>query len=578
MTVELLRKFTTLCSDIASGKIKNLAPFLPLFFSLRNKPYTLKDHFVFEELYNVKQPTRTVVMSGRQVGKSTNVAVHNILIAATTPHIVILVVTPLFEQAARLSTMFFNPLLSQSPIKSLFLQPGHVNRVLQKQFANGSSILFSFAFLDATRVRGIPASRLVIDEVQSFQLDLLPIVRESISHSEFGQQEFFSGTPLTLDNTLTVLWEESSQAEWFIPCTHCTTNGQTTWNIPSPEFHLEKMIGPVHDQISEEIPGTICYNCRKPISPRMGRWVHAYPDRRWEAAGYHIPQIIIPYHCMHPKHWARLVAKQHGSSAMSINKFYNEVLGWPYDLSESLLSESDLKRVAILHENTLEEAKKVRTNYELVSLGIDWGGGGEEEISFTCLALCGLRSDGIIDVIWGKKLLTPFDHLREAAEIAYYIDQFKPNIVAHDYNVSGVIRETLLTQAGIDQARIMPMVYSSPSKGGICIHRPATAQQPRDYYRVDKARSLQFLCNLIRLGQIRFFKYDYVSTDSPGLIKEFLALREEKIETASGQILRVSRRPGKTCDFADATNYGCLAIWVATDRWPNLIAAFEAAY
>lgn len=555
---------------ISSGKINNVSQLLPFLFSLRHKPFTLYDHFVFEEIFSIKQPTRTVVMAGRQVGKSTTLAVHNILIAATTPHIVIVVVTPLFEQASRLSTMFFNPLIVHSPIKELLITSKGTNRVLQKQFSNGSSIIFTFAFLDTTRVRGIPGSRLLVDEAQSMCIDFLPILREIIAHSEFGQQEFYSGTPLTLDNTLSVLWEDSSQAEWFIPCTHCTTNGLTTWNIPSPDYHLDKMIGPAHENISEKIPGTICHKCRKPISPRQGRWVHRFPEKRWTSAGYHIPQIIIPHHYAHSGRWSRLVAKQKGLGPTPINKFYNEVLGWPYDLSESLVNESELKSVSILNENKLEEAIKERNKYDYAVLGIDWGGGGEEEISFTCLSLCGLNPDGKIDVFWGKKLLTPFDHIKEAMEIVYYVNKLNPNVIAHDYNVSGSVRETILVQSGIDISRIMPMVYSGPAKGGICVHKPATINHPRDYYRVDKARSLQLLCNLIRLKHIRFFKYDYISPDEPGLIREFMSLREEKIETVSGQVYRITRRPGKSCDFVDATNYGCLALWHITSRWPNL--------
>ena len=117
------------------------------------------------------------------------------------------------------------------------------------------------------------------------------------------------------------------------------------------------------------------------------------------------------------------------------------------------------------------------------------------------------------------------------------------------------------------------MVYGISAKGDICIHKPASENHPRGFYYVDKARSLQLLCSLIRLGAIRFFKYDYKSSEEPGLIREFMAIREEKIETVSGQVYRISRRPGKSCDFVDATNYASLGIWHTNNRWPNLITA-----
>lgn len=554
-------KLEQLIDSYKKGEIPTAAPILPFLFFLRNKPYTLHNHFVFEELYSLRQPTRTVLMTGRQIGKTTNIAVHSLLLAATNPYMTIVAAAPLGEQIGRFSTMYINPLLLESPIRSILVGRNTINRVLQKEFKNGSRIVCTFAFLDPTRTRGIPGSRLVVDEAQSMDISFLPILREIISQSEFGQQEMYSGTPLTEDNTLAYLWSESSQAEWFIPCSHCTTNGFPTWNIPSPDYHLDKIIGPVHESISERIPATICYKCRKPISPRMGRWVHRYPERRWSAAGYHIPQIIIPYHYANPKHWSLLYGKYKGLGPTPINKFYNEVLGWPYELSDALLGLSDLKKVCCLPKNTEENAISQLSKYELVSLGVDWGGGGADGVSLTTLALCGLTHTKKVEVIWGTKLLNPLDPIKEAEIILYYLSKFQPHFIAHDYNGAGSIRETLLLQAGVEPSKIKGMVYSGARRTSIITYHAATPTHPREYYLIDKTKSLQMLCNLIRLGGIRFFEYDFVSNEEPGLVHEFLGLREEKYETANREIYRITHRANQSCDFVDAVNYGWLALW-----------------
>ena len=561
-----------------SGQLSSAAPVLPLLFSLYGKPYTLAEHFVFEEMYTFVQPPQMVFMTGRQVGKSTNLAVQSILLCSSAPFMTVVFVTPLAEQARRLSTMYIATLLDDSPIGKVLVTPGMIRRVLHRDFSNRSRMLFTYAFRDATRVRGLPGSRLVIDEAQDILIDLLPVIREVISHSQFGQLELCSGTPKTWDNTLAAMWQDSSQAEWFIPCSHCTTGGFPTWNIPSPDFHLERMLGPQVDDISERYPGTICHKCGQPISPRQGRWVHRYPERRWRYPGYHVSQPIMPYYYANPENWGRILAKQRGVGPTPINMFYNEVLGWPYDLAANLLTEKELREAAILGPNTVEHAMSVRDSYATTVLGIDWGGGGERGISLTTLSLAGMRYDGKIDVIWGIKLLTPHDHIREAINIFDYYRKLRPNFIAHDYAGGGAIRETLLVQAGISTDNILPMVYTMAPARFLCVKQLAHGGYARDYFMLDKTRAIQLVCNAIRVGIIHFFDYDYISPDAPGLLRDFLALSEEKISTKVGEVYRVTRHPSNSDDFAQATTYACCGLWQVTQKWPDLVRAIDEKY
>jgi hypothetical protein len=398
----------------------------------------------------------------------------------------------------------------------------------------------------------------------------LPIIRETMSASKWALKQY-TGTPKTLDNTLEGLWQESSQAEWFVPCLHCTTNGHPTWNIPSLEFHMEKMIGPYRADITEKAPATICHKCGGVISPRMGRWVHRYPERFWHQAGYHVPQIIMPLHYAKPDKWAELLAKQAGRGNTPINVFYNEILGESYDTAAKLITLTELNAVSNLGPNTEQSALSKLNNYKLRVIGVDWGGGGEKQVSFTTIALLGVRFDGKIDVLWGKRLLTPHDHIREAKDVLRYVHMFKPEIIAHDYTGAGSLRETFLIQAGVPARMVMPCMYVRSASQKPCYHVPPTQQHPRSHYRIDKSRTLLLTCALIKCGQLHFFNKDYTSDEDPGLIRDFLALTEEKITTMSaGEVYRIGRQEGFSDDFAQAVNLGATAIWHRTGEWPQV--------
>ena len=100
------------------------------------------------------------------------------------------------------------------------------NNVLYKKFVTGSDITLRYAFLHADRVRGISADMLLLDEIQDILTDIIPIIEEALSHSPFKILRY-SGTPKSLDNTISYYWNQfSTQNEWVVPCEGCNT-----WNI-----------------------------------------------------------------------------------------------------------------------------------------------------------------------------------------------------------------------------------------------------------------------------------------------------------------------------------------------------------
>jgi hypothetical protein len=581
--LSLLDRMAAVRRLVEEGRMLTYELLLPVLFTLKGKPYTLQDHFPFSPQFNCHLPAMSVWKAARQVSKSTSVSASGIALANAVPFRTLLYVCPLYEQIRRLSGNYVRAFIDQSPVRELWTGTTTENSVLQRSFRNNSKMIFSFALLDADRIRGIAADMVTIDEVQDMDSDHLPIIRETMAVSDWKLQRFM-GTPKTLDNTIEGLWRDSSMAEWFVPCWACGK-----MNIPSLEFDLERMLGPLRDDITPDNPATICANprCGLPINPRYGRWVHRYENRRWEFSGYHVPQVLLPMHYGNRRAWGELLGKQRGAANTAPHVFINEVLGESSAMGNQLLTLDDVLRTATLpwsnHPNDPDATMwDWLVDYPHKVLSIDWGGGGArkktgmatsgakiELNSYTTLALLGRRVDGQIHVLWGKRLLTPHEHVREAEECWYWGRRFRPNAVPHDYTGAGTVRETILVQAGVPISLIMPIAYVRSASASLMLYVPPTPGHQRDHYNLDKTRSLLYMCTAFKLGLIKTFRDDYVDKDNPGLLRDLIALVDEKIESPHARDIYIIRKmEGFTDDFAQAINLGCAALWHMTE-WPD---------
>lgn len=447
-------------------------------------------------------------------------------------------------------------------------------------------MIFSFAYLDAERTRGIAADCNTIDEIQDMDISLLSIIHETLSASVDWGLVKYAGTPKTLDNTIERVWQDSSMAEWMIKCPH---GGCGHWNIPSLDADLLEMIGPAHQDISEKRPGVICAKCTKPINPRpaaqggTGRWVHRIKERRWEFAGYHVPQMIMPMHYAKPEQWQKLVNKRHGRGNVPFNVFCNEVCGESYDSGSKLITVTDLKKAAVLPwPCKVEEAKKHIDHYTRRVVAVDWGGGGVSKgksdwalQSYTSIAVLGLLPNGQIDVIYGYRSQHPHAHVREAQIIIGVMHHFKCSHIVHDYTGAGTVRETILAQAGVPLNNILPVAYVGPAKGNLIHFKPATNMHPRNHHQMDRNRALNYTCQFIKSGIIRFFQYDYAGSTDVGLLHDFINLIEDKTASGNGKDkYKILRDPAGPDDFAQAVTMGTMMLFQMANHWPDM-ASYE---
>jgi hypothetical protein len=186
------------------------------------------------------------------------------------------------------------------------------------------------------------------------------------------------------------------------------------------------------------------------------------------------------------------------------------------------------------------------------------------------MAVLGYTPTGKIECIYGKMSLNPHNHVEEALLCKEVFQKFHCHMLAHDYTGAGNLRETVLVQSGMATSRLMPIELVRTAAHALFQYVPASDQHPRARWRLDKARSLQLTCYSIKFGLLKFFKYDYVSPENPGLLHDFLALNENKVSTAhGGDIYTIFRNPLLSDDFAQAVNLGCSVLWHMYQSWPN---------
>jgi hypothetical protein len=542
--------------------LESFLPVLPIL-NLKGKPYTLDNHAPFEPLFKLRLPRRMYYKCGRQVAKTTSMTAQAVLQTGTQPHFAMLFVSPRYEQIRRVSSLNVKPFIEDSVIRAMMQDQTVENSVLQKTFLNGSRMYFSFAFLDADRIRGLSVDAINYDEIQDIDITHIPVIREAMSASPMMMERFF-GTPKTLDNTLQALWEESSQAEWMVkcPCGHD--------NIPALDYDLLKMIGPF---------GPICSRCGSALNCRKGQWIHAVSELRQEDAGYHVPQIVLPMHYEDPGRphrapegpsdkWMQLLQKRDGRGGYSTARFLNEVLGESCDLGQKLITLADIKQASVLNKNEWRDALDRVGDYAFRAVGVDWGGGGEDGISTTTIAVVGLSlKSGKTECFYTERLNMGFDTIQEARRCLEIFKAFQGHIFCHDYCGAGSIREAMLLQAGLPLHMVVPLMYvRAANKKMVEVKKPSGFRQ-RVYHTLDKARSLVLLAQCIRSRQVLLPEF----TSSERITKDLLALIEERMEArGKADVFLVSRSATKTDDFAHALNYACIGIWHSQNRYPDL--------
>lgn len=492
------------------------------------------------------------VVEGIITHNSTCLAYQGLGLSIIQPYFNTLYVTPLYEQIRRFSHNYMKQAVETCRVRDTIRERGSSENILQRTLSNQSTMFFSFAFTDYERTRGINADAVKFDEVQGIDHTFIPVIQQSTKASDFRLFQY-SGTPLTKDNTIEKLWQDSSMAEWCIPCHNCKK-----LNVCSYDGGIVQMLGK---------HGLICAKCGKPINTEEGWWEHQEPDKTNLFAGYHAPQPIFPMHCRDHERWAELLREMRNETV-----FMNEVLGESWDVGSRLVTQTELKAACVLpHKNTMEDALRgyEPNQYVVRMLAIDWSGGGAKEESLTAYVVLGLLPSGKIDVIYATTRPHRIDHAADAMEVIGLYNTFHCHLLAHDYTGAGANRESMMVTMGFDLNKIFPITLaSSHGKKHFMTFTPAKQSNVRSSYVLDKARSLVFTCELIKNQYIRWPKYETCKPE----ISHFLGLVEETRPTPRGpDLYLIGKAQGVPDDVAQATNIGVCAMYESQGKWPDIL-------
>jgi hypothetical protein len=528
-------------------------PFLSLF-TAEGEPMSVVDHFHLCPMFTFSIPSTLTFQCGRQVGKTYGLSTQTIMRSGMRPNFNTLTIQPRMDQLQRYNNTIYVPILKSCIIADSLIERVEMTKLMSKRFRNGSISHMEYAFTSPDRVRGISGiAQLNVDEAQDIEDDFIPVLKETMSASKLFGFTQFTGTPKTQSTALTMSFEDSSKAEWTVPCSGCSKS-----NVAAVRQDLMKMIGS---------KGLVCARCGKALNTREGFYEHEIPARRRNHPGYHISQVTHPRHCEIPHKWDQLLEKLQNYSA---TKFHNEVLGEPYDDNIRLLAVEDLIHASNGLDGTIETALRKRRLYPTVALGIDWSGGGNLSNSFTTVAVVGTRPGSeVLDCIYAERLRPGLFPEQEAEHIAALIGRFTPQFIAHDYGGAGYVRESMLRQAGVGLDRIVPLTYVFASGKNIIVRQAATGGS-RSSYSLDKARSLAVMVTLIRNKKIGLPDYEQCSRHG-NVLDDLLNLIEVPKEMPRGDVVYlIGRKPRRPDDFAHSLNFACSAIWFLRGSYPKL--------
>lgn len=393
---------------------------------------------------------KMILMTGRQVGKSTTLSATILVEQTAIPHYRTLYVAPRGEQVQQFSGDRLAHMITNSPlIQQNFVDSSVSQRVTTKEFLNGSMVFLRSCYHTADATRGLSANSIFIDEVQDIILDNIPVIEECAARKN-PKRMIFCGTPKTFDNAIEKIWEQSSQHYWAIKCPHCNF-----WNVP---IQIENL--------GEDF--LCCAKCKKEICATNGEYVAKYPDRAF--VGYHISQAMVAGVPGTNVPWSRLREKV-DSPLYGVGKLYNECLGFSYDVGSKLLTETDIRKCCDMEAESLTLDRLAKWGVRAVCAGVDWGVLGGN--THTVVTIGGLDTNNRLRVFYSKKFPIDQNPVEQVEEIASIINRAGVAVVCADRG-GGVYANGFLKKA-LAFATLHEIEYKAKVNAGMQYNAQARA-------------------------------------------------------------------------------------------------------
>ena len=435
------------------------------------------------------EASRLVIRASRQVEKSTFLVNSIIYLAVRYPGIHIVCVFPRQEQVRVFSSSRLLGTIEGSPVirRVLLRKKGRKPQVMNLRFANGSEVYVRAAYHTADAVRGLDADVLIVDEFQDITPGGLPVIEETLSHSQISKL-ILTGTPKSIDNHLEGVYSQSTAYEWLVPCQECEC--RVTLD--------ESCIGPA---------SLVCPECQQPIDPRQGLWLPRNPQSVW-GDGYWINHLMVPW-VSHPQ----LLARQQTYDPAA---FRNECLGLPTTLGDHIVTCEEVEACCTdcpMAESLINIHPRLRSR---MLAGVDWGGGA---VSRTVLVIGYIQNDGQLDVRTMIAIPVQEDPNRVVQVVADLCERFQVRGVAADGAGNGTVYNSLLLDRLPRLPKLFGMQYAATDHVAKAVprsiaeldHRPITLDRrglPPDQAAAHRISPADTVCisaarDLLRDGGIR---------------------------------------------------------------------------
>jgi len=370
-----------------SEKKSKIIKVLPSTFAestylLDGRPFRLTDRHYLKAIYDATIE-EGMIMSGRQVEKSTTMSTHMSNYTLLIPYFKGLYFSPLNEQVKVFSKERLGKLYQYSQedvIKKSFLDRNSSDAVFYKDFTNGSVNYFRHCYEMGDNIRGLTVNGLFGDEIQDVHIDAIPVVKETQSHAlDAGacmKVTWFTGTPKTFGNTIQQYWDRSSQNEWIVKCPHCNTYQILGVKNLSPKAFL-------------------CRKCRMDLPKHSiinGLWYALQSGKRLN--GFRISQLMVP--------WIRAEDIWDKYTTYSQDKFHNEVLGRSFENADKPFGPLILAEMSNNNLSMYRRAEREFANTRNF-MGIDWGTG---ERSYTVVMIGSYNIAGKFQILYIRKYET----------------------------------------------------------------------------------------------------------------------------------------------------------------------------
>lgn len=366
-------------SDVS--KIAQIIPsvFAEATFQLDGRPFRLTNRHYLKPIYdaNIEEG---MIMSGRQVEKSTTNSTMMGSYTLLVPHFKALYFAPLTSQVREFSKERIGKLYEYSQdqvVRDNFIGTHDSQAVQFKEFRNGSVNYFKHCFGMADNIRGITVNGVWGDEIQDIHIDAIPVIKETQAHAlDAGARmriTWYTGTPKTYSNTIQQYWDRSTQSEWIIKCPHCGTHQiMGIKNLEPTKF--------------------VCCKCKKELPKESiinGFWYELQPGKKLK--GFRISQLMVPW-IQADDIWSKY-------TTYAPDKFYNEVLGRSYENAEKPFNSLVL---ASISNNTLKMYPRAEREFANTKnfMGVDWGTG---EKSYTIVSIYSYNSAGKFQLLYVKR-------------------------------------------------------------------------------------------------------------------------------------------------------------------------------